>query len=82
MTFDGNSYSFDEKCTYYLVKEIITKYNLTVMVNNYDCNPSDSSFCPQSLIVIYKSYKVVMTQLNTSGTTTNAVRNNVNYPFI
>uniref|UniRef100_A0A3B4UC19 Uncharacterized protein n=2 Tax=Seriola dumerili TaxID=41447 RepID=A0A3B4UC19_SERDU len=69
MTFDGKSYSFDENCTYYLVKEIITKYNLTIILNNQDCDPSDSTFCPQSLYVIYQSYKVVLTQLKTSGTT-------------
>ncbi|KAM6950303.1 mucin-2-like [Lycodopsis pacificus] len=73
MTFDGKSYSFEENCSYYLVKEIITKYNLTIIVNNHDCDPSDSTFCPQALIVTYGSYEVVLTQLKTSGTAANVV---------
>ncbi|XP_074481538.1 mucin-5B-like [Sebastes fasciatus] len=73
MTFDGKSYSFKENCSYYLVKEIITKYNLTIIVNNGACAPSDSTFCPQALIVTYQSYTVVLTQLKTSGTADNVV---------
>lgn len=75
MTFDGKSYRFNESCSYYLVKEIVTKYNLTIILNNHDCNPSDSTFCPQSLTVTYGSYEVLLTQLKTSGTTVNAVSN-------
>ncbi|KAG7239607.1 hypothetical protein INR49_028759, partial [Caranx melampygus] len=66
MTFDGNSYSFNENCTYYLVKEIITKYNLTIMVNKKECDASDS-FCPQALTVIHRSHNVSMTQPDISG---------------
>uniref|UniRef100_A0A3Q1I2V8 Uncharacterized protein n=1 Tax=Anabas testudineus TaxID=64144 RepID=A0A3Q1I2V8_ANATE len=73
MTFDGKSYSFNENCSYYLVKEIITKYSLTIIVNNHDCDPSDSTFCPQTLIVTYQSYTVILTQLKTSETTSNVV---------
>uniref|UniRef100_A0A4W6CZY1 VWFD domain-containing protein n=1 Tax=Lates calcarifer TaxID=8187 RepID=A0A4W6CZY1_LATCA len=74
MTFDGETYDFKENCSYYLVKEIITKYNLTIIVNNHDCDPSDGSFCPQALIVIYQSYKVVFTSLkSSSGTAVNVV---------
>lgn len=75
MTFDGKSYSFNENCSYYLVKEIITKYNLTIIVNNHDCDPSDSTFCPQTLIVTYQLYTVVLTQLKTSGSPSNVVSN-------
>uniref|UniRef100_A0A8C9X2I3 VWFD domain-containing protein n=1 Tax=Sander lucioperca TaxID=283035 RepID=A0A8C9X2I3_SANLU len=67
MTFDGKSYDFNKNCSYYLVKEIITKYNLTIIVNNHDCDPSDSTFCPQGLTVTYQSDTVVLTQLNISG---------------
>ncbi|TKS70369.1 Intestinal mucin-like protein [Collichthys lucidus] len=48
MTFDGKSYTFNESCSYYLVKEIINKYNLTIIVNNND----------KALTVIYKSTTV------------------------
>lgn len=75
MTFDGKSYSFNENCSYYLVKEIFTKYNLTITVNNYDCDPSVSTFCPQTLIVTYQLYTVVLTQLKTSGSPSIVVSN-------
>lgn len=75
MTFDGKSYSFNDNCSSYLVKEIITKYNLTIIINNSYCDPSESTFCPQALIVIYESYNVVLTQLKTSGEATNVVSN-------
>ena len=72
-TFDGEAYSFKEDCSYYLVKEIITKHNLTIIVNNQACEAADSSFCPQALTVQYRSYTVVLTQLKTSGTAENVV---------
>lgn len=75
LTFDGESYNFNENCSYYLVKEIIAKYNLTVVVNR-DCDPSSSTFCPKVLTVTYKSFKVVLTQLMSSGIPTNVVSNN------
>ncbi|XP_035538107.1 intestinal mucin-like protein [Morone saxatilis] len=71
-TFDGKTYSFSKNCSYYLVKEIITKYNLTIIVNYNDCDSSDT-FCSQALIVIYKSYMIVLTQLMISGKATNVV---------
>uniref|UniRef100_A0A674NK34 VWFD domain-containing protein n=1 Tax=Takifugu rubripes TaxID=31033 RepID=A0A674NK34_TAKRU len=65
LTFDGQSYDFKKNCSYYLVKEIITKYNLTVTVK-YDCDESNSSTCPRTLTVKYGSNKVVFSQLQTS----------------
>ncbi|XP_072237208.1 intestinal mucin-like protein isoform X2 [Leuresthes tenuis] len=73
MTFDGKSYSFSENCSHYLVREIISKYNLTIIKSHDHCDPSDSTFCPLALIVTYQSFKVVLTQLKTSGTATNVV---------
>uniref|UniRef100_A0A8C6M4R3 VWFD domain-containing protein n=1 Tax=Nothobranchius furzeri TaxID=105023 RepID=A0A8C6M4R3_NOTFU len=72
MTFDGQLFTFDQNCSYYLVKEIIPKYNLTIIKSN-DCDPSDSSFCPVSLTLIYKSFKVVLTQTNAAGASVNMV---------
>lgn len=77
-TFDGKSYTFNESCSYYLVKEIIDEHNLTIIVNKQDCDPLDSTFCPQSLTVLYGSYKVVLTQLRTSGKAANVVSNHSN----
>ncbi|XP_037549257.1 mucin-5AC [Nematolebias whitei] len=69
MTFDGQFFTFDENCTYYLVKEIISKYNLTI-IRSHDCDPSESTFCPLALTIIYQSTEVVLTQTETSGTPT------------
>lgn len=69
MTFDGQFFTFDENCTYYLVKEIISKYNLTI-IRSHDCDPSEPTFCPLALTIIYQSTEVVLTQTETSGTPT------------
>lgn len=74
MTFDGKTYDFKENCSYYLVKEIISKYNLTITVNKEDCDDSsDGTFCSQALTVMYQSYVVVLNQSETSGTIQNKV---------
>ncbi|XP_067105512.1 mucin-5B-like [Osmerus mordax] len=65
LTFDGQTYNFQQNCSYYLVKEILPKYNLSIVVDNNYCAASGSSFCPQSLIISYQSSQIVMTQLNT-----------------
>ncbi|PWA32799.1 hypothetical protein CCH79_00018027 [Gambusia affinis] len=61
MTFDGQMYNFQQNCSYYLVKEIISKYNLTITRSNI-CDPSDSTFCPLALSVTYQSVKVYVNQ--------------------
>lgn len=61
MTFDGKTYTFPEKCSYYLVKEIISKHNLTITINR-SCGSSDGALCPPTLTVQYKSHLVVLTQ--------------------
>ncbi|XP_076592712.1 mucin-5B-like [Chaetodon auriga] len=68
MTFDGKYFSFNGKCSYYLVKEIITKYSLSIIVNKTDCDPSDSTFCTPALTVIYQSYYIFLSRSKTSGT--------------
>ncbi|KAM8763409.1 mucin-5B-like [Acanthopagrus schlegelii] len=75
ITFDGKSYTFNKNCSYYLVKEIITKYNLTIMVNS-DCSSSETAVCPQVFTVIYQSYTVVFSQLKTSEGYVNMVHVN------
>ncbi|XP_070985514.1 mucin-2-like [Oncorhynchus clarkii lewisi] len=73
MTFDGVYYNFQENCSYILVKEINFKYNLTIIVDNHYCGNADSGFCPQSLIIHYKSYEVILTQQRSGETTENVV---------
>lgn len=70
LTFDGKTYNFTKNCTYYLVKEIITKYNLTITVNHV-CDSSDSIPCPQIFTVIYGSTTVVFKELESSPTVRN-----------
>ena len=68
LTFDGQYYSFQENCTYVLVKEIIPKHNLTIHINNENCDASGTVTCPKALIVFYKNYKVILTQTRTKKT--------------
>ncbi|MEQ2261917.1 hypothetical protein XENORESO_017911, partial [Xenotaenia resolanae] len=61
-TFDGQYYSFQKNCTYVLVKEINPRYNLTVLIDNENCDASGTVTCPKALIVYYKNYEVTLTQ--------------------
>ncbi|MED6276949.1 hypothetical protein CHARACLAT_008167, partial [Characodon lateralis] len=61
-TFDGQYYSFQKNCTYVLVKEINPRYNLTVVIDNENCDASGTVTCPKALIVYYKNYEVTLTQ--------------------
>ncbi|XP_068172431.1 mucin-5AC-like [Antennarius striatus] len=62
VTFDGTYYSFQGNCSYWLVKEILPKYNFSVMIENYDCDTFDGSSCPQSITVFYQTYRIFITQ--------------------
>ncbi|KAM4554078.1 intestinal mucin-like protein [Fundulus diaphanus] len=61
-TFDGQYYSFQKNCTYVLVKEINPRYNLTVYIDNENCDSSGTVTCPKALIVQYKNDKVTLSQ--------------------
>lgn len=65
-TFDGELYTFNEKCSYYLVKEIQPKYSLTVILHN-NCYGSDITFCRKAFNIIYKDNDIVLMQQNISG---------------
>lgn len=74
LTFDGKYYKFAENCSYYLVKEIISKYNLTISMTKESCgNSADDTFCPQTVTVDYQSNVVVLRQSNISGGVQNQI---------
>ncbi|XP_028940888.1 mucin-5AC, partial [Antrostomus carolinensis] len=74
VTFDGTYYTFLENCTYVLVKQIVPKYdNFRVYIDNYYCNSEDGLSCPKSIIIFYKSAKVVLTRERMNGVMTNVM---------
>ncbi|CAI5665009.1 unnamed protein product [Oreochromis niloticus] len=62
LTFDGQSYSFQQNCTYVLVKEITPRHNFKVYIENENCGSTGTVTCPKSLIVYYKNYTVTLKQ--------------------
>lgn len=73
VTFDGTYYSFQGNCSYWLVKEILPKYNFSVMIDNYYCGAVDGLSCPQSITVFYENYKIFITQKDINGIFKNEV---------
>ncbi|XP_074697979.1 mucin-5AC [Strix aluco] len=74
ITFDGTYYTFLENCTYVLVKQITPKYdNFRVYIDNYYCDSRDGLSCPKSIIIFYKSAKVVLTRELMNGVMTNVM---------
>ncbi|XP_056138441.1 mucin-2 [Lampris incognitus] len=62
VTFDGKYYSFQENCTYVLVKEIIPQHNFSVLIDNENCDASGTVTCSHALIVYYKGYEIILSQ--------------------
>ncbi|KAM4618231.1 mucin-5B-like [Polymixia lowei] len=62
VTFDGTYYSFQENCTYVLVKEIIPRHNFRIVIDNENCDQSGTVTCSHSLTVYYKTYEIILTQ--------------------
>ncbi|KAM9860598.1 mucin-5B-like [Aulostomus maculatus] len=73
VTFDGTYYGFQGNCSYWLVKEILPKYNFSVMIDNYYCAAVDGLSCPQSITIFYKSYKIFITQTHINGAFSNQI---------
>ncbi|XP_072922375.1 mucin-6-like isoform X1 [Hemitrygon akajei] len=52
-TFGGVNYNFFGNCTYTLVEEIVPKYNLSIVLDNYFCLPFVNKSCPMGLMIYY-----------------------------
>nr|XP_006114972.2 intestinal mucin-like protein [Pelodiscus sinensis] len=59
-TFDGTHYTFQDNCTYVLMKQIVPKYNFSILVDNHFCDVADALSCSRSIIVNYNSMKIVL----------------------
>lgn len=59
-TFDNHHYTFQQNCTYVLVKEIVARHNFTVHINNVLCDSFSTEVCSRSLFVYYKNYKIAL----------------------
>lgn len=60
LTFDGQYYSFQKNCTYVLVKEIVPRYNFSIIIDNENCDASGTVTCPKALLITYKNIKIVL----------------------
>uniref|UniRef100_A0A8C5H0H0 Mucin-2-like n=1 Tax=Gouania willdenowi TaxID=441366 RepID=A0A8C5H0H0_GOUWI len=54
-TFDNLYYSYQGNCTYILMQEIIPEIDLTIYVDNVNCDPLEDVSCPRSLIISYQT---------------------------
>nr|XP_046254811.1 mucin-5AC-like [Scatophagus argus] len=73
VTFDGTYYAFQGNCSYWLMKEILPKYNFSVMIENYYCDATDGLTCPESITVFYQNYQIFITQKDINGIFTNEI---------
>ncbi|KAM6984872.1 mucin-2 [Aplochiton taeniatus] len=68
ITFDGLFYSYQGNCTYTLMEEITSRYNLRIYIDNVLCDPTEDVSCPRSIIVSYGSQVITLKNHNLIGT--------------
>ncbi|XP_037539630.1 mucin-2-like [Nematolebias whitei] len=67
ITFDGLYYSYQGNCTYVLMEEVTSKYNLKIYIDNVFCDPTEDVSCPRSLIIAYGIQVVTLINHNLIG---------------
>ncbi|XP_034391291.1 mucin-2-like isoform X2 [Cyclopterus lumpus] len=67
ITFDGLYYSYQGKCTYVLMEEILPIHNLNIYIENVYCDPTEDVSCPRSIIISYQSEIVALINYNLLG---------------
>lgn len=73
-TFDGTQYTFDDSCTYVLVKEIVNEHgNFSVLIDNGFCDAVNNRSCSRSIIINYNSLEIVLNSEMHEGVRTNKV---------
>ncbi|XP_032895186.1 mucin-2-like isoform X3 [Amblyraja radiata] len=78
-TFNQLSYDFYERCTYVLMEEQNPKYNLRVLVDNYNCISFVPFSCPKGLIIFYENVNIVITTHNVNMLTIDGIQQKVPY---
>ncbi|TFK08675.1 antigen KI-67 [Platysternon megacephalum] len=73
LTFDGTHYTFYDNCTYVLMKQIVPKYNFSILVDNDFCDVADGLSCPRSIIVNYNSMEIVLSSQIHQGEKNNKI---------
>lgn len=76
-TFDGLYYTYQGNCTYVLMTEIIRRTNLSIYVDNTNCDPTGEVSCPRSIIISYGTEVITFVSHNLIGAAQLEVNDNL-----
>ncbi|XP_051890115.1 intestinal mucin-like protein [Pristis pectinata] len=77
ITFNRLSYDFYKNCTYVLMEEQNPKYNLRVLVDNYNCFSSAPNSCSKGLVIFYKNDIITITTSHGNLLTINRIQQRI-----